>query len=453
MLKSLRITGDDMTSFFHAYDLRGTYPDEIGLEEAEKVGKAYGTFIDADKVLVGRDGRRHGEDITEAFIEGVKSTGTGVVFAGVVPSPVVYFGQVDNGFESAAVVTASHNPSEYTGFKFNLEGALAMSREGGMKDIEEIYESEEFDTGSGSEEKIDLIEDYIEVVKDEVGLVDLDVVINCGNGVTGVLARELFEELGCSVNVINEEVDGDFPSHLPAPGNEEAQNQLKEAMSGEDIGIIFDGDGDRAGFVLSDSGYISEDEVIALFAEESLECEVGTVVYDLRASKLVPEKISEHGGNPEESRVGHTFISERIHDGGVSFAGELSGHFYFPAFGFPWDDGLFAGALMCRMASRDDLEEKLSFFPDYPVSPEVNLDCPNELKEVVMDAVAEEYSDFEISTMDGVKIQFDSGWVLARPSSTEPKVRLRCEADTEEDLEEILSDVEGKVRALINEFS
>jgi phosphomannomutase/phosphoglucomutase len=439
-----------MTSFFHSYDLRGTYPDEIDEEVAEKVGKAYGTFIDAEKVLIGRDGRRHGEKITEAFISGVKSTGTDVAYAGMVPSPVVYFGQVKNGFKSAAVVTASHNPPEYTGFKFNLEGAQAMSRDGGMRKIESIYESKDFDAGEGEEERINLEEDYIRAVKEEIGDIGLELVINCGNGVTGVIARELFEELGCEVKMINEEVDGDFPNHLADPGNQEAQDLTEDVLSGEDLGIIFDGDGDRAGFVLPEHGYIDEDEVIALLAEESLKRESGKVVHDLRTSKLVPEKVREHSGTPVESRVGHTYISEMIHgDEEIVFAGELSGHFYFPAFDFPWDDGLFAGALMAKMASEEDLVGKLRDFPDYPVSPEVNLDCPNEKKEEVMEKVAEEYSDLETSTKDGVKVQFDSGWALVRPSSTEPKVRIRCEADTEEELEEILSEVEDKVRELI----
>jgi phosphomannomutase/phosphoglucomutase len=443
-----------MVSFFHSYDLRGVYPDEISEEEAKKVGKAYGTFTEAETVLVGRDGRKHGETIVEPFIDGINSTGTDVEYAGVVPTPVVYFGQVKNNYESAAVVTASHNPPEYTGFKFCREGALAMSRKGGMKEIEEIYESENFQAGTGRERSVDLIDDYIEAVKEKIGELDTEVVINCGNGVTGVMARKLFEKLGCRVKTVNEEVDGNFPNHLPAPGNKEAQEHLEEAMAGEDLGILFDGDGDRAGFILPGHGYIDEDEVIALLAEESLRIEEGTVIHDLRASKLVPEKIEENGGKAEESRVGHTFISERIHDGGdVVFAGELSGHYYFPAFDFPWDDGLFAAALMCRIADEGELLEKLSDFPEYPVSPEVNLDCPNDLKEKVMEQVAEAYSDYETSTKDGVKIMFDSGWGLVRPSSTEPKVRIRCEADTEEDLEEILEELESEVRRIIDEVS
>ncbi|PSH00718.1 MAG: hypothetical protein BRC30_02100 [Nanohaloarchaea archaeon SW_7_46_7] len=189
-------------------------------------------------------------------------------------------------------------------------------------------------------------------------------------------------------------------------------------------------------------------------AEESLKNEKGVVVHDLRASKLVPEKIEEHGGESEESRVGHTFISERIHEGDeVVFAGELSGHYYFPAFDFPWDDGLFAAALMTKIASEEDLEQKIEAFPEYPVSPELRIDCPEDAKEKVVEKFAEAYSDHETSTKDGVKVSFESGWALVRPSSTEPKMSVRCEADTDQVLDEILDEVEGKVRGLIKDFS
>ena len=441
-----------MTSFFHSYDLRGRYPEEISEEEARKVGKAYGTFTDAEKVLVGRDGRKHGEEVTEAFIEGITSTGVDVDFAGEVPTPVVYHGQVEGDYTSSAVVTASHNPSEYTGFKFCLEGALAMSREGGMAEIEEIYNSGDFYTGEGRREEVALISEYIEAMYDEVGELDIEVAVNCGNGVTGMMAREMFERLGANVTMVNEDVDGDFPNHLPAPGEEEAQKQLEEAMTDEHLGIIFDGDGDRAGFILPGYGYVEEDKVIALLAEESLELGEGNVVHDLRASKLVPEKIREHGGEPVETRVGHTFISEKIHeDDNVVFAGELSGHYYFPAFDFPWDDGLFAAALMSKMVTEEDVVEKLYSWPEYPVSPELRIDCPEEAKQPVIEAVKEEYSDHELATVDGVKVYFENGWALVRPSNTEEKMSVRCEADTDEDLDEILDEVESNVRRFIEE--
>jgi phosphomannomutase/phosphoglucomutase len=194
--------------------------------------------------------------------------------------------------------------------------------------------------------------------------------------------------------------------------------------------------------------------VIALLGEESLKHRSGSVVYDLRASKLVPDKVREAGGTPEEMRVGHTFISERIHENDeVVFAGEVSGHYYFPVYGFPWDDGLFAAALMSKICSETDLENKLSSYPDYPVSPELRIGCPQDAKQQITDDIAEAYSDYDTSMVDGVKIQFDSGWALIRPSSTEPKMSVRCEADTEEDLERILGEVEGKVRELIEKYS
>lgn len=442
-----------MVSFFHSYDLRGIYPDEISEKEAEKVGKAYGTFIDAEKVLIGRDGRKHGSQVTEAFIHGLNSTGTDAVFAGQVPTPLIYFAQVDENFKSSAVVTASHNPPEYTGFKFCLEDALAMSREGGMREIEQIYEKENFQSGTGTQTQTDVKQQYMQALKDEIGELDLKVAINCGNGVTGVVAREIFQNLGCEVKMVNEEVDGDFPNHLPAPREEKAQEQLEEAMTDEDLGIIFDGDGDRAGFILPGYGYLEEDKTIALLAEESLKRSKGSVVYDLRASKLVSEKIQEHGGKPEETRVGHTFISEKIHeDSEVVFAGELSGHYYFPAFDFPWDDGIFAAALMTKMASEEDILHKIKGFPEYPVSPELRIDCPQDAKNAVTERIADAYSDHEITTKDGVKIQFDGGWALVRPSSTEPKMSVRCEAETEERLEEILGEVEKKVKDLIQDL-
>ncbi|MFQ3275325.1 MAG: phosphomannomutase/phosphoglucomutase [Candidatus Nanohaloarchaea archaeon] len=444
-----------MVSFFHAYDLRGKYPDEIGQMEAEKVGKAFGTVTDADEVLVGRDGRTHGKEITEAFIQGVKSTGVNVVDAGMVPSPVIYYAMRERGVKASAVVTASHNPPEYTGFKFCKENALAMSREGGMKEIEQIYISEDFDKGKGSKTEIDVSESYIEAIQERFEMeTGLDVAVNFGNGVTADIGGEVLEAIGCDVEAVNNEIDGDFPNHLPDPTNNEAKKALERKMTDEDLGIIFDGDGDRAGFILPEHGYIPEDEVLALFSQQCLEKEKGKVVHDLRASKLVPEKIREFGGEPVETKVGHTFISESIHsDEEIVFAGELSGHYYFPVYGFPFDDGIFAAALMCFMVSRKDVRDILDNYPDYPVSPELRIDCPEEAKEKVVSDIKDVYSDHDVSTIDGAKIIFENGWALVRPSNTEEKMSVRCEGDTESDVEKILNEVETEVRNLIKKYS
>ena len=434
-----------MVSFFHAYDLRGKYPDQISEREAERLGKAYGTYAH-EKVLVARDGRSHAEKITKAFNKGIKSTDTDIIDIGAVPTPVAYFAVKELGLKDAAVVTASHNPPEYTGFKFAKEDALAMSREGGMEEIEKIYEQENFETGKGSIEERDVKQDYIQAVAEKFE-VDLNVVVNYGNGVASNTAGELLEKIGCQVEGVNDKIDGSFPNHLPDPQDEAAQNTVKEQMGGQDLGIIFDGDGDRAGFI-HNGHYIPEDKVLALFAEEMLSKKEGSVIHDLRASKLVKERIEKSGGKPIESKVGHTFISEKIHrDTNAVFAGELSGHYYFPGLGFPWDDGMVSACLMCQILE-DGRLEKLESYPDYPVSPELRIDCPENKKRKVIEKLSQHFSDQDIDRKDGLKIEFENGWALIRPSNTEEKMSVRCEADTEKDLEDIRSRVESEVRSL-----
>lgn len=445
-----------MVSFFHSYDLRGKYPDEISQEEAVKVGKAYGTWLETEKVMVARDGRNHSEKISESFKQGLISTGKTVVDIGQMPSPVLYYGVKEKSFEAGAVVTASHNPSEYTGFKFCGKNAMAISREGGMKQIEEIYRSGNFETGEGTVETLDIKNEYIEFIESNVDLEkNLEVAVNYGNAVTANIADQVLETVGCSLIEVNKEVDGNFPNHLPDPGDEEAQEQLRKVMDDSNLGIIFDGDGDRAGFIVPGYGYVEPDKVIALLSEELLKHGKGKVFHDLRASKLVPETVEKHGGAPKEMRVGHTFFSEAIHnsDEKVVFGGELSGHYYFPGIDAPWDDGILAAALMCKITSEINLSQKLEEYPDYPVSPELRIDCPENAKQDVVQGVKKYYSGYEMETVDGVKIKFENGWSLIRPSSTEEKMSVRTEADTEEDLQSIRTEVEQKVRELIEKNS
>jgi phosphomannomutase len=368
----------------------------------------------------------------------------------MVPTPVIYFGQRELGLESSAVVTASHNPPQYTGFKFCREDSIAMSRDGGMREIEAIYTNKSFDEGSGELSETDLEEEYVEAVLGEVGSVDLDVVVDTGNGVAGPLAEKLFEALGCELEVLNREVDGSFPEHLPDPTSEEAKQYLRDRMSDQDLGVVIDGDGDRAGFIVPGYGEVSEDEAIAMISRHLLEGS-GTVIHDLRASKLVSEEVEDAGGEPLESRVGHTFISEMIHGrSDVVFAGELSGHFYFPGIGFPWDDGLLAAAVFSSIVEERDIKEVLDSLPEYPVSPELRIDCPEDEKQRVMDEVRKRFGDRDLSEKDGLKIMFEKGWALVRPSSTEPKMSLRFEADSQQDLKQIRDEVEDFVRSSIS---
>lgn len=438
-----------MTGFFHAYDLRGVYPDEVGLDEARRVGAAFGSYVDGP-VLVGRDGRTHSDEVTEAFVDGVTSTGRDVLDAGMVPTPVVYFGSHRDDVCSA-VVTASHNPPEYTGFKFTRDDGVSMSREGGMRGIEELYESRDFERGDGSVSEVDLVEDYLGFVDERVDVSgDLSVVANFGNGVAAAVGVPLLERIGCDVHPVNADVDGRFPNHPPNPQDDTARDATFEALEEHDadVGLIFDGDGDRAGFVLQD-GVVDEDTAIAVLAAHSLERRKGDVLYDLRASQAVPEVVRSHGGEPVETRVGHTYISEAIAERDAAFAGEISGHYYFPALDAPWDDGLLAAAVFCEIAAEGDLDRRLDEIPVYPVSPELRIDCPEERKEDVVEAVAEAYAEYDVSTVDGVKVDFPEGAALVRPSNTEEKMSVRCEGDTGEALDRLLENVESTVRDAI----
>ncbi|MFP4632657.1 MAG: phosphomannomutase/phosphoglucomutase [Halobacteriales archaeon] len=437
------------TSFFHAYDLRGVHPDEIGVEEARRVGMAFGSYVGGSAV-VGRDGRSHASEVTEAFVDGVTSTGCDVVDVGAVPTPVVYFVSHRDSV-AAAVVTASHNPPEYTGFKFNRSDGVSMSREGGMSEIQRLYETGDFDEGDGDVVERDVTGDYVAFAADSVDVDgDLSVVANYGNGVAGDVGTRLLEAIGCNVHPVNDDVDGVFPVHPPNPMDVEARAATLDAVGRHDadLGLVFDGDGDRVGLVLP-SGYVDEDTVLALLARRSLARRKGDVVYDLRASRAVPEVVREAGGNPVESRVGHTYISEAVHERDAVFAGEISGHYYLPAFGAPWDDGLLAGAVLCEIAGEGGLADEVASVPGYPVSPELRLDCSHEAKQAVVETVAEAYSEYDTTTLDGVKVEFPDGEALVRPSNTEEKISVRCEAESEQELERILGDVEATVREAI----
>ncbi len=429
-----------MTDFFHAYDIRGT-ANELGEKQMLQLGKSHGTFIDADKVALVRDGRKHSERHAQAFANGLKSTGIEVLLGGLEPTPVAYHAAWSRDIPAAAV-TASHNPPEYTGVKFASPGGAALSREAGMAEIQEIYESKDFDRGGGEITEANLGGEYAGHLSTEFES-DAEVVVDAGNGAGGERAKQVLEQIGCDVRVVNAEPDGSFPDHLPDTETE----KLKEETEGE-LGIVLDGDADRAAFLVPDYGEVSPDEAMALFAERCLDGD-GAVLADLRSSKTVRETVEHNGGKYLESRVGHTFISERLHrNNEIVFAGELSGHYYFPGLEAPWDDGIFAAALMADMHSASDLAERVRELPRHPASPEVRPDCPHNLKQDVIEHLKQEYSDHELSTRDGVKVYFEDGWLLVRPSNTSPKMSIRCEFDTRERVDEVLE----QAKEIVNEY-
>lgn len=429
-----------MTGFFRAYDLRGVYPDDIDESVAERIGRAYGSTLDGSSVVVGRDGRHQAPPIAEALIAGITATGVDVIDLGPVPTPVSRYAATRPEVAGAAMVTASHNPPEYIGVKFSTGDGVPMPRAGGMDAIQRRYESGEFDEGEGTVQQASFDEEYLERLLSPLEAADVTVAVNYGHGVASVLAGDVFERLGCRVIPINDTIDGSFPAHPPVPDHPDAIAAVEPALDEADLGIAFDGDGDRLALVLPDRGAVGMDELMAVFADQCLTRDGEVVVHSLDTSQAVEQVARRHDAETIETPVGFLHVAAVIAErSDVSFGGEPSGHFGFPAFEVPWDDALFGAALCCQLAARGELAAAIAAVPDVPVSPTHRIPCPQEQKEPVVDAVAEAFSGYDQSRLDGVKIRFEDGWALVRPSNTEPKLSARVEADTQAAVDRIES--------------
>ncbi len=445
-----------MTAFFRAYDLRGVYPDDIDGSVAERVGKAYGSTVDGSTVAVGRDGRNQAPEIAEALIAGITATGTDVIDLGLIPTPVSRYAATRSEVSGAAMVTASHNPPEYIGVKFSTADGVPMPRVDGMDAIQRRYESGAFETGEGTVRQTSFDDAYLERLLSPLDSADVTVAVNFGHGAASVLAGKFFDRLGCRVIPINETIDGSFPSHPPVPDHPDAVAAVEARLDDADLGIAFDGDGDRLALVLPEVGAVGMDDLMAVFADVCLAHNGRVVVHSLDTSQAVEQVVHRHDAETVETPVGFLHVAAVIADrSDVAFGGEPSGHFGFPAFGVPWDDALFGAGLCCQLTARGELADAIAAVPDVPVSPTHRIPCPQACKEPVVDAVADVFSGYDQSRLDGVKIWFDDGWALVRPSNTEPKLSARVEAESDDAVDrietELLAAIEQAIAACADE--
>lgn len=408
-------------SMFRAYDIRGIVPDELDADVAKDLGNAFATYTDQDTVVVGRDNRSHGDDLSDAFITGCTAAGVDVIDLGVAPNPVITWFAREHG-AAACVITASHNPPEWNGFKFRGENGRFISQETGLQEIERIYRDKEFSTGNGTvTEKKDGIAAYLNDVQEYTAVTDpLTVVVNCGNGTAAAAAPQLFNALGCETIILNGELEADFPSYMPNPQEDAMRTETSAAVTenSADLGVMFDTDSDRVGFIAADGSVIEGDQAYAILAQHLLNQETGTCLYEVKHSQIVPDTIEEHGGTPLLHRTGNSFIVNTIFDNSdIVFAGELSGHYFFPLYDRPFDDGLFAAAqFVAAYTALEHPEEELDVLRSrYKTSDEYRIPVEN------------------IHTEDGLRIHTDHGWILLRPSNTEPKISARFETANEED--------------------
>jgi phosphomannomutase len=446
---------------FKAYDIRGLYPGQLDEAGAEAIGRAYVEQFEPRKIAVGRDMRLSSPGMQEALMRGAAAAGADVLDLGLVGTEMVYFAVGSLGLEGGVMVTASHNPKEYTGMKLVRRGALPVGSESGLLDVRDGAVSEQDTSGvrprtgpNGMVEAYDIWPAYVDRVLsfvDVTAIKPLRVVIDAANGMAGTMLPPVLERLPVETVRCFFEPDGSFPNHEPNPLLPENREFIirKTLEEGADLGVAFDGDGDRCFFVDGTGEFVPGDFVTALFAESLLEREPGAkVIYDLRASRAVPDTIERAGGVPLVSRVGHAFIKALMRKEDAAFAGEVSGHYYFRDFSQA-DSGVVPFLLMLELISkRGRLSEILEpLRARYFITGEINTrvaDVALKLQELKERYGAE---GGRISHLDGISVDFDDWHFNVRPSNTEPLLRLNLEATSEELMEQKRDEVLGVIRS------
>jgi len=420
-------------SVFKAYDIRGTYPDQLDESTAEMIGRALVKFLDAKTVVVTHDMRSMAPSMKDAFIRGAVSMGAQVFDGGLASTPMNYFALGSGGYDAGVQVTASHNPAGYIGFKMSRAGGVPMSGDTGIKEIERLVGEGVEPTGAGSVESLEGLDArYREhVLKFAGDIAPLKVVVDTANGMGGFDVPLVFEKLPCEVIPLFFELDGTFPNHEANPLLEENRKDLVAAIRehGADLGIGFDGDADRSIFVDDQGEVVTPDLITTMIAERILgQKGGGAIVYDLRSSSVLKERVEAAGGTAHRERVGHSFMKARMRKEDAVFAGEFSGHYYFRENYF-CDSGIIAAMYVLTILSESG--EKLSTLAAplrrYPGTGEVNFEVED--KAGKMKELAETFADGTVDWLDGVSVHFDDWWFNVRASNTEPLLRLNLEAN------------------------
>lgn len=433
-------------SIFRAYDIRGIVGETLTPDIVSVIGRAIGSEAIArgvDSLCIGYDGRHSSPELADALATGVMATGCNVIHVGAVPTPVLYFATHELGTGSGVMVTGSHNPANYNGLKIML-GGETLSGDAIQKLLHRIRTGD-FASGHGAQSQEDVRRAYLDrIVGDIAVAAPLKVVVDAGNGIAGELAPLLIEELGCEVIPLYCEVDGNFPNHHPDPGKPENLADLIERVKteGADIGLAFDGDGDRLGVVTNTGKIIWPDRLLMLFARDVVSRNPGAdVLYDVKCSRRLAGVISEAGGRPIMWKTGHSLMKAKMKETGALLAGEMSGHIFFGERWLGFDDGLYSAARLLEILGIEDrhCDEVFEDFPEDISTPELNVDVSDDTKFDLMERLGREgnFGEANISTIDGIRVEYTDGWGLCRASNTTPVLVLRFEAETEEALERI----------------
>ncbi len=423
---------------FKAYDIRGIVGKTLTAPIVESIGQALGTLAHErgrDTLVVGRDGRLSGPELAGALATGIRASGADVVDIGMVTTPMSYFAAQHLDTQCSVMVTGSHNPPDYNGLKMVIAGDTLAGDE--IKALKTRIEAGDMRRGAGSRREADVGPAYLDRIVGDVRLArPMKIAIDCGNGVAGAYAPLLFRRLGCEVTELFCEVDGRFPNHHPDPSQPANLRDLVACLASTDneLGIAFDGDGDRLGVVAKDGRTIYADRQLMLFAADMLTRRPGaTVIYDVKSTRKLKPWIEQHGGKPLLWKTGHSLIKAKMRETGAELAGEMSGHTFFKERWYGFDDGMYAGARLLEILSRDaDASAALHALPDSLNTPELNIACadasPHELIEKLA-ATASFPGASEVIRIDGLRVEYPDGFGLARASNTTPVIVLRFEAD------------------------
>ena len=423
---------------FRAYDIRGIAGKVLSAAVMREVGRALGTLAGekgAATLAVGRDGRLSSPELCAALMDGLNAAGADVIDIGLVPTPVTYFAAHHLGCRSAAMLTGSHNPGEYNGVKMVVAGDTLSGEE--IQGLRQRIEAGTFASGGGKRTQGSVLDAYVDRIVGDVKLArPLKVAIDCGNGVAGVIAPRLYRRLGCEVTELFSEVDGNFPHHHPDPSKIEnlsaLVNELKTGAA--ELGLAFDGDGDRLGVVTKSGRIIFPDRQLMLFAQDVLARNPGAqIIYDVKSTRLLAPWIERHGGRPLIWKTGHSLIKAKLKETGAPLAGEMSGHTFFKERWYGFDDALYCGTRLLEILSQGrNPSQVLEDLPDAPSTPELNWKLAEGEPHAIINRMLglKAFSNASrLVTIDGLRAEYEDGFGLARASNTSPVIVLRFEGN------------------------
>ncbi len=435
---------------FREYDIRGIVGEDLTEEVVEKLGRGIGAYFakhNANKISVGRDGRISSPDMRDYLVRGLTSAGMDVTDLGLIPTPVSYYSSHVIPVDGTIMITGSHNPSNYNGFKITLHNKAIFGEE--IQAILQLIIDEQFVSGKGKVKEYHILPEYID---DIVGRINLSrpvsLAVDCGNGVGNLTAGPVLEKLGCHARMMFEEIDGNFPNHHPDPTVEKNLTALKKAVVDKNLecGIAYDGDADRIGVVDENGKVLWGDQILAILARDLLnDIPNATIIGEVKCSQLLFDDIRNHGGTAIMWKVGHSLLKKKMQETGAQLAGEMSGHIFFQHRFYGFDDATYVTGRFLEIVAKSDkpVSRLLEDWPTQYNTPEIRSDCPDELKFKVVEQVRDHFRElYEVIDVDGMRVIMPGGWGLLRSSNTQPVVVMRFEADSPERLKEIQDEVE-----------